>query len=103
MTVQPTTAARSAVYIAQLGLWLTLSAGHFDSVAFNTANGEVKVVLAPKDNFTPTAYLKIEQPSNKASVGTYTMRNGGTKERDMYVIPLSETATQVNLYSLKMK
>ncbi len=103
VTVQPTTAARSAVYIAPAGLWLTLSAGQFDTIAFNTINGQVKVVLAPKDNFTPTAYLKIEQPAEKVNVGTYIVKNGGTKQRGMYVIPLSETTTQVILYPVNKK
>jgi hypothetical protein len=101
ITVNITTAAKSAVYIAPAGLWLTLSSGIFKSVAYNKVNRQVKITLAPKDAFTPTAYLKIEQLAKKASTGTYIAEKGGAKQRDMYAIPLSVTTTQVVLYPEK--
>tara|TARA_R110002020_G_scaffold174704_1_gene366193 strand:+ start:10767 stop:13457 length:2691 start_codon:yes stop_codon:yes gene_type:complete len=59
VTVRPTTAAKSKVYIAPKKLWLTLDAGTFEKVVYHTQTGEVEITLNSADEYTPNAYLRI--------------------------------------------
>ena len=61
VNVELTTAARSRVYLAPVGLWLTLDAGTFKTVSFNPKTREVRVELEKASEFTPNAYLWISQ------------------------------------------
>jgi hypothetical protein len=61
VNVDLTTAAKSRIYIAPVGLWLTLDAGAFKSVSFNPKSKEVRVELERASEFTPYAYLRISQ------------------------------------------
>ncbi len=97
VTVEPTTASRSRVYIAPVGLWLTLDAGRFESVTLNPKTGVVTVKLEPATEFTKQARLRVEQPAKVAGVGTYTLPSSYTSERGAWVIPLSSAALQVDL------
>lgn len=94
VTVNVTTASKQRMYIAPAGLWLTLSAGMFKSVGYNSSTKEIKIVLEPEDAFTTTAYLKIEQPAKQPGVNMYSLKNGAVKQRGMYVIPLGNTTTE---------
>jgi hypothetical protein len=94
VTVNVTTASKQRMYIAPAGLWLTLSAGKFKSVGYNSSTKEIKIVLEPEDAFTTTAYLKIEQPAKQPGVNMYSLKNGAVKQRGMYVIPLGNTTTE---------
>src|SRR5690606_29389949 len=44
----PLDSFKTRVYLAPLGLWLTLDAGKFETVAFDSATGQVRVRLAPQ-------------------------------------------------------
>lgn len=59
--VEITTAAKSKVYIAPKKLWLTLDAGTFKKVAYNTMTGEVEIYLNGKTKFTPNAFLRANE------------------------------------------
>src|SRR5262249_45039401 len=61
--VQPLDSFRQRVYLAPLGLWLTLDAGMFDAVELNPRTHTARVSLAPADQYTPQARLRIEQPA----------------------------------------
>ena len=50
--VQPLDSFRKRVYIAPLGLWLTLDAGTFQRIAINTKSNVVRVTLSRTDGFT---------------------------------------------------
>jgi hypothetical protein len=58
--VEITTAAKSKVYIAPKKLWLTLDAGTFKKVTYNTKKGTVKITLDSKSTYTPNAYLRVD-------------------------------------------
>lgn len=54
-----TTAARNRVYIAPVGLWLTLDAGELKSVTFYKKTSEVEIELEKADEHTPEAFLHV--------------------------------------------
>jgi hypothetical protein len=83
------------VYLAPLGLWLTLDAGTFESVAL--AEGEVRLNLSPATEHTPRALLRIEQPAAVEGVGAFRPVESLEMERGAYVVPLGVGSTQVIL------
>ncbi|HYN06252.1 MAG TPA: DUF5695 domain-containing protein [Vicinamibacterales bacterium] len=97
VTVQPLDSLRRRIYIAPLGLYLTLDAGTFESVAINPATRAVRLTLSPAGPFTPSARLRIEQPAKVAGVGTYATPRTFAFERGAVVIPLGAKATVIEL------
>jgi hypothetical protein len=93
--VRPLDSARARVYLAPLGLWLTLDAGTFESVALSPDG--VRLTLAPGTPLTPYARLRIEQPARLEEVGTFRPTESFQVERGAYVIPLSGDVTEVFL------
>jgi hypothetical protein len=55
------------------------------------------VSLAPADDLTSTALLLLEQPATIKGVGTYRTVRTFAAERGGMVVPLSKTATVVEL------
>ncbi len=90
-----TTAGKSRVFIAPAGVWLQLEAGMFDQVAYNTKTGEIKATLLPANNFTPTAFLRVENSKGEAS--SYKLNNYKKDERGTYNIGLSNKNITVTL------
>ncbi len=97
VSVQTLDSFRRRVYIAPLGLWLTLDAGQFESVEINAKTGAVRVQLAPATEFTKNARLRIEQPAKIAGVGKYQPTKKWVFERDAYTMPLKTKAVRVEL------
>lgn len=97
ISITPLDAFRKRVYIAPVGLWLTLDAGQFQRVEFDSQTRAVNVTLAPKDDYTPAARLRVEQPARIASVNTYVVSGSYTKEREASVIPLTASSMQISL------
>jgi hypothetical protein len=93
--VRPLDSGRSRIYVAPLGLWLTLDAGTFDTVEIS--GDSVHVTLAPATPHTGSARLRIEQPAIVEGVGTFVPADAFTRERGAYVIPLSDGTTRVLL------
>jgi len=93
--VKITNGAKSRVFIAPAGLWLTLDAGTFNSVSYNTATGAVSISLDAADKFTPVARLHIKQTANVSGAGTYSLATA--KVRGAYVIALKNSEVKVNL------
>jgi hypothetical protein len=93
--VEPLDAARSRVYLAPLGLWLTLDAGTFEGVAL--VGDEVRVTLAPRSGSTPRALLRVEQPGEVEGVGAYRPVDALDSERGAWAVPLGEAASEVIL------
>ncbi|WP_421940173.1 DUF5695 domain-containing protein [Pedobacter sp.] len=88
--VQITTAAKSAVYIAPIGLWIALDAGKIESLSYRVSNGEVRLKLQKADQFTPSAVIRISQPAQQHSnAGNYQVKNVNAKERGASIISLS--------------
>ncbi|MFZ0663724.1 MAG: DUF5695 domain-containing protein [Acidobacteriaceae bacterium] len=101
INVDPLDAFRSRVYLAPVGLWLTLDAGKFNRVVFNSRTGEVRLTLDPETKFTPNARMRMEQPAKIAGVGSYHPASPYRMERGAYVVPLSVSATEIVLRTTK--
>jgi hypothetical protein len=101
VTVKPLDSFRMRVYLAPVGLWLTLDAGTFDTVSFNTRTHAVRVGLSAATPDTPQARLRIEQPAKIDGVGAFNPRQTLTKERDAYTIPLKKNIAWVDLQDRK--
>jgi hypothetical protein len=97
VSMRPLDSFRTRVYLAPLGLWLTLDAGRFERVEMDRKAGTVRVELAAADPFTPAARLRIEQPATVAGVGSFSPAATLARERGAYVVPLTPTATAVTL------
>jgi hypothetical protein len=97
ITVEPRDAARTRIYLAPAGLWLTLDAGRFDRLTWNGKSGKVRIALAPADAFTQQARLRIEQPARLAGVGRFHPSADSGKERGAFVFALSASETWIDL------
>jgi hypothetical protein len=95
--ITPLDSFRTRVYIAPLGLWLTLDAGQFESLEIDPRAHSVRIVLAPATQFTPVAYLRAEQPFRPTGVGSFHTSRPFPTERGVYVVPLSSYTTSVEL------
>ena len=91
--VKLTTAAKSAVYIAPAGLWITLDAGTIDLVKYNTLNGEISLVLGKANEYTPSAFVRLAQPAKLKIVGKYTVKSNQFNARGAYQILLNKDKT----------
>jgi hypothetical protein len=94
--VEITTGAKSRVYIAQTGLWLTLDAGTFNKVSYNPTSGQIAVLLNAADAYTPKAYLHIQQPAHIKGTGIYKLAGYFDIARGTYVIPLTNDLLIIN-------
>ncbi len=95
ITVDITTAAKSRVYVAPVKLWLTLDAGKFKSVTYNTISGKIGIELAEVNDFTPNAYLRMKtfgESSFKCTPGILEKN-----QRGQYVIPLKNESLKMYL------
>ncbi len=103
--ITPLDSFRSRLYLAPLGLWLTLDAGKFQKAVFDPKTGAVRLTLGAAEEFTPEARLRIEQPAQLAGVGAYRPAPDGKQEfrqeRGAYVLPLKQGATEIMLRPAK--
>lgn len=97
--VTPLDSFRTRVYIASLGLWLTLDAGAFESVEVNSKTGLVRLALARATESTPQALLRVEQPAEVGAIGSYHPSPPLRSDRGAYVVPLHKQVTWVELNS----
>ena len=95
--ITPLDSARTRVYLAPFGLWLTLDAGNFQAIEENAKASTVRVGLAPATQFTSEARLHIEQPAKLQGIGTYHAIERFKQEREDYVVPLTNSVTWVVL------
>jgi len=95
--VQSLDSFRQRVYIAPLGLWLTLDAGTFETIELNTRTNTVRVGLSPRTPDTPQALLQIEKLATSTGAGTYQPRQSLPKERDGYLISLKPVTNWIEL------
>jgi hypothetical protein len=95
--VTPLDSSRSRVYVASVGLWLTLDAGTFDGVEVNSQSGAVRAGFSGATQFTAQVRLRVEQPAKVTGVGTYHPATALKSERGTYVVPLKKGTTWVEL------
>ncbi len=93
--VTPLDAARSRVYLAPPGLWLTLDAGTFEAVEL-LADG-VRVTLSAATSTLRNARLRVEQPAAVEGVGRIVPTGSYEMERGAYVVPLGDEPVVVAL------
>ena len=101
MTITPLDSARTRIYLAPYGLWLTLDAGTFDTLELSPKTGVLRVGFSPNDQFTPEARLRIEQPAKISSIGKFHPATPLKVERDAYIIPLNKKVTWLELSAQK--
>jgi hypothetical protein len=97
VTVTPRDSSRQRIFVASLGLWLTLDAGTFDSLEFDPNTGIVRVGLSKSNESTSAGRLRIEQPTKVSGMGTYLPKSTLKLERGSYVVPLGTGTTWVQL------
>jgi len=95
VTLTPKDSARTRVFIAPAGLWLTLNAGRFEYVTYEPKTGKVSVALAPAEVHTPEAFLDIATTTKDGE--PYRLMTPATAERGGYRIPLTATGATVEL------
>jgi hypothetical protein len=99
--VKPLDSFRKRVYVAPLGLWLTLDAGTFEDVEINIAGKTVRLGLAPATQYTPAARLRIESPgisgAKIAGAGTFKPVANLASQRGAFDVPLTSGTTWVEL------
>jgi hypothetical protein len=93
--VRPLDAARARIYLAPLGLWLTLDAGTFESVEISS--DEVRISLSPGTAQTPEALLRVEQPGRPEGAGMFSPVRAFASQRGGFIVPLGAEATEVTL------
>jgi hypothetical protein len=93
--VKLTTAAKSSVYLAPAGLWITLDAGKIESLTYNTTTGAVNLKLAKADAYTPNAIIRLAEPG-KTGVPAYQVITKSLTTRGAAQIALAaEQVTEV--------
>jgi len=97
VSVRITNGAKCRLYIAPIGLWLTLNAGTFNTVSYNVKSGDVSILLDKADKYTPEAFLNIQQIAQVKGAGAYSLSKSLQKERGAYIIHLTDNTTKINL------
>lgn len=97
VTVDARDSMRRDIYIAPLGLSLTLDRGTFERVAIDPATHAVRITLAPAAHFTSSALLRLAQPAAVAGVGRYRVPATYAAERGGRVVPLQKTSVTIEL------
>jgi hypothetical protein len=93
--VRPLDGARSRVYLAPFGLWLTLEAGGFETVEL--IGPTVRVTLAPATAHTRHARLRVEQTASVSNAAPMWPDASYPMGRGALVIPLTQGTTPVTL------
>ena len=97
IVITPLDSARQRLYIAPVGLWITLDAGTVEQVEFDSKTGAVRLVIAAADKFTSTAALRIEQPAKAPEVGKYHLIENFETKRGAWIVALGNQSRRVEL------
>ncbi|MGD0890495.1 MAG: DUF5695 domain-containing protein [Terracidiphilus sp.] len=89
--------SRNRFFIAPLGLWITLDAGHLDSVDFDPKENLVRLHLAAASETSPTARLRLTQTTARTSAQPWTVASKTAADAGADVIPLQPGETVVTL------
>jgi hypothetical protein len=92
--VRPLDGARSRVYLAPLGLWLTLEAGQFEAVEL--VGDVVRVTLSAATVHARAARLRVERPGRPGAAAVRPVEEY-PMERSAHVISLGRVETRVEL------
>ncbi len=92
--IVPQDGARRRLFIAPAGLWITLEAGRIASADYDSASGQVVLMLDPANAAATKARLLFETMTKDGK--PYAI-SGGTADRGGYAIPLTVGVTRVTL------
>ncbi len=88
---------KQRVYLAPIGVFLTLDSGQFEAASLDTSTGGVTVRLAPATDSVAQALLRVSRPGSDMPASDYAPDASFVSERGGFVIPLGATATEVPL------
>ncbi|MEG8039659.1 DUF5695 domain-containing protein [Sphingomonas sp. LR60] len=91
--IVPHDGARTRLFVAPAGQWITLAAGTIAKARWLPATRRIELTLDPATATTPAAHLAVESPTGGAAYAS----DKGTPERGFTTIPLSPTTTTVTL------
>lgn len=99
--VTPRDAFRQRVYLAPLGLWLTLEAGRFEEVTMDITGQIVTVTLAPAEPHTPKARLIIQNSAAQDGASAFTPVTRLPMARGAWEVALGEKPLRLELQRKK--
>lgn len=91
--IVPHDGARTRLFVAPSGQWITLSAGRIARAQWQAGRRRIVLTLDPASAATPAARLAIETPGGGATFAP----DQGKRERDAWTIPLGEGPTVITL------
>jgi hypothetical protein len=95
--------SRDSIFIAPIGLWITLDAGHIDSVDFDPKENVVRLHLAPATENSPRARVRLAQVSAKAGEQSWVIDSKTAMDAGARVIPLQKGETIITLQQKAME
>lgn len=95
ITMAPKDSARTKVFIAPAGLWITLDAGKIASVTYHKATGQVDVRFDPADANTPTAYFSFT--TTVKGKPAYGLKTPVPQDKGLYALPLNGEPGEITL------
>ena len=94
--------SRDRLFLAPLGLWITLDAGKIVSADYDTHKHTVTLHLAVASTYVPTARMRITETDSKPGAPAWTIASHTTVDAGENVIPLSSGETTVTLRQATM-
>jgi hypothetical protein len=94
--------SRDRLFLAPLGLWITLDAGKIVSADYDTHKHTVTLHLAAASTYVPTARLRIAETESKPGAPAWMIASHTTVDAGENVIPLSSDETTVTLQQTAM-
>ncbi len=94
--------SRDRLFLAPLGLWITLDAGKIVSADYDTRKHTVTLRLAAASTYVPTARLRITETESKPGSPAWTVASHTSVDAGENVIPLSSGETTVTLQQATM-
>ena len=93
VTVQPRDALRRRVYVAQLGVYVTTSAGQIEQFSFDTSNlASLKMLIVPGPAKASSTVVWIETPG---TTDTYIVSGKVEKQRGGWAVELGSVGADV--------
>ncbi len=89
--------SRNRVFVAPLGLWIMLDAGHVASVDYDTKKKTVTLHLAAATANMPEARIRLQQTSTQSGAHTWAIAEKTTTDAGASVVALSGKETTVTL------
>lgn len=93
VTIVPKDGARSRLFVAPAGLWITLEAGKIASARYQPSTGAVMLTLDPRTATTPRALIRLE----RTVAGPRYVVEAGAPERGGTTLPLTAAPQEIKL------